>query len=143
MTGADVEAVVALWRSAGLTRPWNDPHRDVERKLAVQPELFLVVVDDVVADDGTVQESVVATAMAGHEGHRGWVHYVAVDPSRQGEGLGRLVVEEAERRLLELGCPKVMLMVRRGNEAVVDFYEHLGYSQDDVVVLGKRLVPDA
>ena len=130
---------------AGLTRPWNDPHRDVRRKLAVQPESFLVGVDAPAAGRSATaaQESVVASVMAGWDGHRGWISFLAVDPDRQHEGLGAALVAEAERLLLEAGCPKVMLMVRTGNEGVLGFYEHLGYSRDDVVVLGKRLIPDA
>ena len=142
---SDTESVVELWRRAGLTRPWNDPHRDVRRKLGVQPDSFLVGVDAPAAGrSGTSgQESVVASVMAGWDGHRGWISFLAVDPDRQHEGLGAALVAEAERLLLEAGCPKVMLMVRTGNEGVLGFYEHLGYSRDDVVVLGKRLVPDA
>lgn len=138
---SDTEPVVDLWRRAGLTRPWNDPYRDVERKLGVQAEWFLVGVDD--ATGGVGPEAVVASVMAGWDGHRGWISFLAVDPDRQGEGLGAALVAEAERLLLGAGCPKVMLMVRTGNEGVLGFYDHLGYSRDDVVVLGKRLVPDA
>ena len=138
---SDTEAVVDLWRSAGLTRPWNDPHRDVRRKLGVQPEWFLVGVDD--ASDGGAQEAVVASVMAGWDGHRGWISFLAVHTDRQHEGLGTALLAEAERLLTEAGCPKVMLMVRTGNEGVLGFYEHQGWSRDDVVVLGKRLVPDA
>lgn len=138
---SDTQAVVELWRSAGLTRPWNDPHRDVQRKLGVQPEWFLVGVDD--ASDGGAQEAVVASVMAGWDGHRGWISFLAVHPDRQHEGLGTALLAEAERLLTEAGCPKVMLMVRTGNEGVLAFYEQQGWSRDDVVVLGKRLIPDA
>ncbi|MGH3704275.1 MAG: GNAT family acetyltransferase, partial [Agromyces sp.] len=89
---ADTERVVALWRSAGLVVPWNDPYRDIERKLAVQPELFLV---------GESAGTVVATAMVGYDGHRGWVNYLAVDADRRGERLGALLMTEAERLLAE------------------------------------------
>jgi ribosomal protein S18 acetylase RimI-like enzyme len=131
---ADTEAVVALWGRCGLTRPWNDPRRDIERKLTVQRELFLVGVDE--------QEAVLATAMAGYDGHRGWVHYVAVDPAAQGTGAGRQLMAEVERRLLALGCPKLSFQVRTGNERVRSFYEHLGYSVDDAFGMGKRLIAD-
>jgi len=131
---ADTETVVALWERCGLTRPWNDPRRDIERKLTVQRELFVVGVDD--------QEALVATAMAGYDGHRGWVYYVAVDPDRQGSGLGRQLMAEVERLLEAMGCPKVNFQVRTGNERVRSFYEHLGYSVDDAFGMGKRLIAD-
>ena len=129
----DTEAVVALWHASGLTRPWNDPHRDIERKLTTQPELFLV---------GETDATVTATAMVGFDGHRGWVSYLAVDPSQRGRGAGRALMAEAERLLIERGCPKIMLMVRSTNTDVLAFYDTLGYSADDVTVLGKRLIAD-
>ncbi|WP_243648389.1 GNAT family acetyltransferase [Agromyces fucosus] len=131
---ADTEPVVELWRSAGLVVPWNDPYRDIERKLAVQPELFLV---------GESDGAVVATAMIGYDGHRGWVNYLAVDLERRGERLGALLMAEAERLLTERGCPKLNLQVRSTNTGVIEFYRSLGYRVDEVVSLGKRLVPDA
>ena len=130
----DTDAVVQLWHDCGLTRPWNDPHKDIERKLTTQPDLFLV------ADDG---RAVIASAMIGFDGHRGWVYYLAVDPARRGEGHARALMAEAERRLIQLGCPKIMLMVRAQNTAVVELYEHLDYSREDTLLLGKRLIPDA
>lgn len=129
----DTAAVVALWRASGLTRPWNDPHRDIERKLTTQPELFLV---------GETDATVTATAMVGFDGHRGWVYYLAVDPSQRGRGAGRALMDEAERLLAERGCPKVTLMVRSTNADVLAFYDTLGYTVDDVTVLGKRLIAD-
>lgn len=134
---ADTEAVVALWREAGLTRPWNDPYLDIERKLTVQPELFLVAVA-VDADAATV----VGSVMAGYDGHRGWMSYLASAPARRGEGIGVALVTAAEAALTLLGCPKAMLMVRADNTAVVDFYRHLGYGTDEVLVMGKRLIAD-
>jgi ribosomal protein S18 acetylase RimI-like enzyme len=128
------DAVVALWHAAGLVRPWNDPHRDIARKKQVQRELFLVAED---------AGAVVGTAMAGYDGHRGWVYYVAVAPERQGGGLGALLMAEAEARLLALGCPKVNVQVRSGNEPVAAFYDRLGYAPDGATGLGKRLIPDA
>ena len=139
---ADTETVVALWEECGLTRPWNDPRRDIERKLQVQPELFLVGTERVETADGGVQEAVVATAMAGHEGHRGWLYYVAVAPGHRGGGRARQIVAEAERLLLEAGCPKVQLMVRSGNDTAEATWGSLGYEQSDVVVYGKRLIED-
>ena len=129
----DTEAVVALWHAAGLTRPWNDPHRDIERKLAVQPELFLVAEAD---------GAIVGSVMAGYDGHRGWLYYLAADPDRRGRGIGRALVAEAEARLLALGCPKVQLMVRPDNTAARGFYEALGYETFETWNAGKRLIPD-
>ncbi|MBF4614205.1 GNAT family acetyltransferase [Curtobacterium sp. VKM Ac-1376] len=134
----DTDAVVALWESCGLVRPWNDPRRDIARKLTVQPELFLV------AEQGTDDRGagIVAAGMAGFDGHRGWVNYLAVRPELQGSGLGRTLMAEFERLLTDLGCPKVNLQVRAGNEQVLGFYASLGYADDQTVSLGKRLIPD-
>lgn len=131
---ADTEAVVQLWSECQLTRPWNDPRKDIGRKLSVQPELFLV---------SEVDGALVGTAMVGFDGHRGWVYYFAVAEGHRGEGHGRALMAEAERLLVERGCPKVMLMVRLDNSAVAELYEHLGYEREAVVVLGRRLIPDA
>ena len=131
---ADEAAVIALWEACRLTRPWNDPRKDIARKLAVQPELFLV---------GEIGGVVVATVMAGYEGHRGWVNYLAVSPQHQREGLGRKLMQEVEKRLLERGCPKVNMQVRALNTEAIAFYARLGYAQDESVALGKRLIPDA
>ena len=142
---ADTESVVALWHECGLTRPWNDPYRDIERKLAVQPELFLVgteLVEPADGGSGSPEEVLVATAMAGHEGHRGWLYYVAVAPEHRGGGRARQIVAEAERLLTEAGCPKVQLMVRSGNDTAEATWSSLGYEQSDVVVHGKRLIED-
>ena len=130
---SDRAAVIALWHGCGLTRPWNDPSRDIDRKLAVQPELFLV---------GELDGRVIATIMAGYEGHRGWMNYLAVDPTRRGRGLGRALVTAVEQALLARGCPKLNLQVRSDNAAVVAFYEAAGYGVDPVTSLGKRLIPD-
>ena len=130
----DTDEGVALWEECGLVRPWNDPRKDIERKLRVQPELFLV------AQDGT---EVVGSVMAGFDGHRGWIYYLAVAASHQRLSLGRALMQQAEKSLVELGCPKVNLMVRSTNEAVIGFYRRLGYEQDDVVSMGKRLIADS
>ena len=130
----DTDAVVALWQACALTRPWNDPHKDSARKLAVQPQLFLVAEH---------QGTVVGTVMVGYEGHRGWVNYLAVSPDHQRRGLGRQLMEQAEEALLALGCPKLNLQIRHDNEAVRRFYEALGYGDDRVLSLGKRLISDA
>ncbi len=137
----DADAVVALWRECGLTRPWNDPHRDIERKLTTQPELFLVIESSA---NGTrsAHASILGTVMASYDGHRGWVNYLAVAPSAQGRGLGRLLMQTVEQRLLERGCPKINLQIREGNEPVLAFYRTLGYTPDAAVSFGKRLIPD-
>ena len=131
--GGDEAPVVALWQQCALTRPWNDPHKDIARKLKVQPELFLV---------GTVDATIVATVMAGYEGHRGWINYLAVAPALRGRGYARSLMQSAEQLLLERGCPKINLQVRASNAEAVDFYRHLGYEQDRSVSLGKRLIHD-
>ena len=130
----DETAVIALWEKCRLTRPWNDPRKDIARKLAVQPELFLV---------GVLGEAIVATAMAGYEGHRGWVNYLAVSPEHQRKGLGKTLMREVEARLMERGCPKLNVQVRAANGEALQFYRRLGYAQDEAVALGKRLIPDA
>ena len=130
---ADEAAVVALWEECGLTRPWNDPRKDIARKLAVQPELFLV---------GTVDGELVGSVMAGYEGHRGWVNYLAVAPRARRRGHARALMQRAEQLLLERGCPKLGLLVRNSNPDAIAFYRRLGYAQDDSVSLGKRLISD-
>lgn len=130
---ADTESVIGLWSRCELLRPWNDPEKDIARKLEVQRDLFMV---------GESEGRVVAVMMVGYEGHRGWVNYLAIEPELQGRGLGREMMAEAERRLAAMGCPKVQLQVRTDNAAAIAFYERLGYTEDAVVNLGKRLVKD-
>ena len=129
----DEASVVALWSACGLVVPQNDPKRDIERKLRVNPDWFLV---------GDIAGEVVATCIVGYEGHRGWINYLAVAPAHQRRGLATQLVREAERRLRQVGCPKINLQVRAANTAVIDFYKALGFLADDVVSLGKRLEPD-
>ena len=129
----DEASVIALWHACGLTRPWNNPQLDIARKLSIQPELFLV---------GTIAAEVVATAMVGFDGHRGWVNYLAVATSHRKLAIGRALMHEAERLLIERGCPKLNLQVRSTNTDAVAFYRSLGYAQDDVMSLGKRLIVD-
>ncbi len=130
---ADELGVVALWQACGLRRPQNDPRKDIARKLKVNPEWFLV------AEAGG---QVVGTVMAGYEGHRGWINYLAVEPARQRGGLGRALMAEAEQRLRAAGCPKINLLVRTDNTGVIAFYRRLGFAVDEVTSLGKRLVQD-
>ena len=129
----DEHAVVSLWERCGLVRPWNDPRKDISRKLQVRADLFLV---------GIVDGRLVASVMAGYDGHRGWMNYLAVAPENQRSGLARQMVSEVERRLRASGCPKINLQVRSDNADAVGFYRAIGYSQDDVISLGKRLEND-
>lgn len=130
---SDEAAVVALWQACDLTRPWNDPHKDIARKRQVHPELFLV---------GEVQGGLMASAMFGYEGHRGWLNYLAVAPDHQRQGHAKAMMQHGETLLLALGCPKVNLQVRASNASVLAFYQSLGYQDDQVVSMGKRLIPD-
>ena len=130
---SDTDTVIQLWQDCGLTRPWNDPNRDITRKLKVDPDLFLVGIKD---------SQLMATLMGGYDGHRGWVNYLAVSPEHQGAGLGRLIMEAFEAKLLTRGCPKINLQIRSDNQAVIDFYAAIGYNDDNVVGMGKRLIPD-
>lgn len=130
---SDEDAVVALWERAGLTRPWNDPRADIHRKLTVQPELFLVAVDE---------DILVGTVMAGYDGHRGWLYYLAAAPTHRGRGMGRALVVEAERLLEAMGCPKVQLMVRPDNTGARGFYDALGYEPFETWATGKRMIVD-
>jgi ribosomal protein S18 acetylase RimI-like enzyme len=130
---SDGTAVVRLWKDCNLVVPWNDPHRDILRKLRVQPELFLV---------GFVSDELVAAIMAGYEGHRGWLNYLAVAQHFRRQGLGRKMVAEAEARLREMGCPKINIQIRTGNTEVIEFYRRVGFKPDDVVSMGRRLESD-
>ena len=132
-SSADEAAVIELWRHCDLLRPWNDPHKDIQRKLTTQPELFVV---------GEIAGRLVATVMAGFDGHRGWVNYLAVAPGHRNAGLGRALMRHVEAALEARGCPKVNLQVRATNHAVLEFYRRIGYAPDEVVSLGKRLISD-
>jgi len=126
----DAVRVVALWERCGLTRPWNPPAADFARTVAGPASDVLGLVN---GDD------LVATAMVGHDGHRAWVYYLAVAPDRQQHGLGRRLMAECEQWARRHGMPKLQLMVRDDNTAVLAFYDALGYEQQPVVVLGRRL----
>ncbi|KWV59756.1 acetyltransferase [Bradyrhizobium macuxiense] len=130
ITDHDVAAVVTLWQACGLTRPWNDPTADIA--LARRGPNSAVLL----GRDGS---AIVATAMVGHDGHRGWVYYVAVDPNRQGKGLGRIIMAAAEDWLREAGVPKLQLLVRRENAKASAFYQTIGYEESTSVMLAKWL----
>ena len=129
----DEAAVVQLWLQCNLIVPQNNPRRDINRKLQMNPEWFLV---------GVMGGHIVATCMAGYEGHRGWINYLAVSPHHRRQGIGRRIMEEAEKLLSSAGCPKINLQVRETNRDVIKFYERIGYTRDLVVAMGKRLEND-
>lgn len=127
---ADRAAVIALWQACGLTRPWNDPASDIDFCLASAAATLLVAEAD---------GAVIGSAMVGHDGHRGWVYYLAADPAQQGKGLGRALMAVAEDWARTRGVPKLMLMVRPENERVRAFYEALGYIEEPRIIFTRRL----
>ncbi|MDH3218548.1 MAG: GNAT family acetyltransferase [Gammaproteobacteria bacterium] len=129
----DEAEVIALWQRSGLVVPWNDPRADIERKCADSPDLFFVALSD---------HALIASCMAGYDGHRGWIYYLAVDNAYRRQGIATILVEYVEAALVRLGCPKIDLMVRNNNEGVIAFYRSIGYAPDPVTVLGKRLIKD-
>ncbi|MGD9093967.1 MAG: GNAT family acetyltransferase [Anaerolineales bacterium] len=128
----DEVAVAALWREVFPESPsWNRPELDIQRKLAVQRELFLVATHNV---------TLLGTVMAGYDGHRGWIYYLAVDPKYRHKGIATALMTSVEERLARIGCPKINLQVRAGNEDVIAFYEKLGYRIEPRVSMGKLLI---
>ena len=126
----DTQQVVHLWQQCNLIVPWNDPVTDIKTKIQFQPELFLV---------GEMENKVIASIMIGYEGHRGWINYLAVSPPYQNRGYGKKLVNRAEEVLRDMGCLKINLQVREHNASVIRFYQKLGYKDDNVPSLGKRL----
>ena len=124
------DAAVDLWHATGLTRPWNDPHADLRRALAGPDSTVLAALDG---------QDLLGTAMVGHDGHRGWVYYLAVAPQSQRRGVGRTLMTACEQWVRARDVPKIQLMVRHTNAAAVGFYTALGYVDADCTVLGKRL----
>lgn len=136
---SDEPAAARLWRdvfpdvvphAVRATDQHNHPETDIRRKLAIQRELFLVA---------TIGSELVGTAMAGYDGHRGWVYYLVVHPGRRRQGIGRALMAEVERRLERMSCPKLNLQVRASNQQVVSFYRKLGYEVEERISMGKRL----
>jgi ribosomal protein S18 acetylase RimI-like enzyme len=127
---ADVISVVTLWERCGLTRPWNDPVADIALARKGPNSTILL---------GREDEKVVASAMVGHDGHRGWVYYVATDPDRRGQGLGRAIMSAAEDWLRQAGIAKLQLLVRQDNAKASAFYETIGYDEAAVTVFAKWL----
>ena len=130
---ADQAAVIALWQACDLTRAWNDPAKDIARKLTTQNECFVV---------GVVGSELVASAMFGYDGHRGWVNYLAVLPRHRQHGHARALMAHGEAQLKAAGCPKLNLQVRSSNAEALAFYQRLGYGRDEVISFGKRLIAD-
>ncbi len=130
---ADSEDVAALWQECNLVVSWNDPQKDIDRKMKVNPELFLV---------GTLNGEIIATVMGGYEGHRGWINYLAVSPQHRRKGFARMMMEEVEEKIRAIGSPKINLQIRTTNLEAIRFYESIGYKDDKVVSYGKRLVDD-
>lgn len=127
---ADRSAVIALWQACGLTRPWNDPGQDIDFCLGSKEAILLVAEE---------KAQVIGSAMVGHDGHRGWVYYLAAAPSHQRSGLGRKLMAAAEDWARQRGVPKLMLMVRPENERVRAFYEALGYIEEPRIMFTRRL----
>jgi ribosomal protein S18 acetylase RimI-like enzyme len=130
ITDADVDAVIALWQRCGLTRPWNDPAGDIAFVRRGGNATILV---------GRANGTIVASAMVGHDGHRGWVYYVAVDPDERKKDFGRAIMAAAEDWLRQQGVTKAMLMVRPDNTGVKAFYDRLGYETQERVIYAKWL----
>ncbi len=126
--------VINLWRECDLIVPWNNPKKDIERKLKVDPELFLI---------GEEDGQIVASVMGGYEGHRGWINYLAVSPDHRRKGYGKKIMFEVEKQIKDKGCPKINLQVRTKNTDIIAFYEAIGFIDDQVIGLGKRLEKDA
>jgi hypothetical protein len=130
ITDADVPAVIALWQRCGLTRPWNDPGADIALARRGANATILI---------GRADGAIAATALVGHDGHRGWVYYVAVDPEQQKKNFGRAIMAAAEDWLRGRGVEKIMLMVRPDNTNVRAFYDRLGYETQERVIYAKWL----
>ena len=130
---SDQDDMIALWQACELIVPWNNPLTDIERKTADSPELFFT---------GRVDGQLMASCMAGYDGHRGWIYFLAVHPSYRRRGYAAQLVSHTGNKLLELGCPKLELMVRQSNQDMIAFYQAIGFDLDPVVVLSKRLQAD-
>ncbi len=129
----DLNEVISLWIECGLVVPQNDPVKDIERKLKKDRDLFLV---------GFNEKEIIATVMGGYDGHRGWINYLAVKPSEQRNGFGQKIMQAVEVSIKNKGCPKINLQVRNSNADVLAFYSAIGYGNDNVIGLGKRLEYD-
>ncbi len=129
----DEPQIIALWKQCNLIAPLNNPKRDIERKLNDSPDLFFV---------GEADSQIIASCMAGYDGHRGWIYYLAVKQDLRRDGIALKIMKYAEQYLRRMGCPKIDLMVRKSNKEVISFYHKIGYQDDPVTVLSKRLIDD-
>ncbi|MDH2902982.1 MAG: GNAT family acetyltransferase [Actinomycetota bacterium] len=129
----DIEATVELWRRSDLLNPNNEPRRDIERKLLDSPWGFFVMVDE---------GEIIGSIMVGYDGHRGWVNYLACHPDHRRKGVATALLNTAREVLLKRGCPKINLQVRAGNISAINFYESMGYTEDQVRSFGLGLVID-
>lgn len=126
----DIPALVALWERAGLTRPWNDPHADIALARRGPHSTILT---------GKAGGTLLGSVMVGHDGHRGWVYYLGVEPARQRQGVGSLLLTAAEDWLRARAVPKLMLLVRPDNADVRAFYHAEGFIEEPRIVFSKRL----
>lgn len=129
----DKQTVIEMWHLCNLISEANNPELDIERKRKEDGSLFFV---------GEYNGSPVATCMAGYDGHRGWLYYLAVHPDYQKRHFGKMIVKHAEEALKSTGCPKIDLMIRNTNRKTIKFYEKVGYVHEPVIVMGKRLTVD-
>jgi len=129
----DTNRVIFIWEQCDLVRNWNNPNFDIQRKLNFQKELFFV---------GLLNDEIIATAMFGYDGHRGWLNYFAVLPNFQKRGFGKQLMTFGEMALIEKGCPKLNLQIRNDNTKAINFYQKVGYKEDAAVSFGKRLIED-
>ena len=129
----DTNRVIFIWEQCDLVRSWNNPNFDIQRKLNFQKELFFV---------GLLNDEIIATAMFGYDGHRGWLNYFAVLPNFQKRGFGKQLMTFGEMALIEKGCPKLNLQIRNDNTKAINFYQKVGYKEDAAVSFGKRLIED-
>ena len=129
----DMEDVIHIWKECGLIRSWNNPKLDIQRKVKTQNDLFFVA---------ELSNRIIATAMFGYDGHRGWLNYFAVLPQFQKSGYGKQLLEFGEKILFDKGCPKINLQIRADNKEAINFYRAVGYNEDEVISYGKRLIED-
>ena len=129
----DTNRVIFIWEQCDLVRNWNNPNFDIRRKLNFQKELFFV---------GLLNDEIIATAMFGYDGHRGWLNYFAVLPNFQKRGFGKQLMTFGEMKKIEKGCPKLNLQIRNDNTKAINFYQKVGYKEDAAVSFGKRLIED-
>jgi ribosomal protein S18 acetylase RimI-like enzyme len=129
-TSDDRDLAVGLWTRCGLTRPWNNPAADFDLALSSASSTML---------GGFVDSTLIASAMVGFDGHRGWVYYVSVEPAYRGRGFGARMMRAAETWLRHMGAPKIQFMVREEITSAVQFYGKLGFERQSVITLGRRL----